>query len=193
MITEKLVDDSLKFAYSEIDQFGLPTRLHFDLSLKKGKEIAAALKADVALVQVGVALMDIKLGEAFSLGRLGDHVQMGVAAANQFLADYDLTEIEKSRIINSIEAHHGSVPFNSLESEIVTNADCYRFMHPAGVIHYIGTLSKRGLQLDKVVEQAESKLDEKHALLSLEMAKLELIPAYDIMKQVFVSARAAEV
>jgi hypothetical protein len=165
--------------------------LHFDLSMNKGREIAQILSADVALVQVGVALMDVKLGEAFSTARLGEHVAMGVQAATEFLSAYDLDESEKGRIVNCIEAHHGAVPFSCLESEIVTNADCYRFMHPAGVIHYIGTLSKRGLQLDKVIEQAEAKLEEKCALLTLDVSKSELLPFYADMKRMFASAKAA--
>jgi len=188
MISEKLASGSVEYAYSEIEKYGLPTKLHFDLSLKKGREIAEKLDADTALVQVGVALMDIKLGEAFSTGRLAEHVRMGVEAARDFLVKYELNGELREKIVNCIEAHHGAVPFSCLESEIVTNADCYRFMHPAGVIHYIGTLSKRGLTLEKLVEQAEAKLDEKYALLSLDVSKAELLPFYEDMKRIFAAA-----
>ncbi|MBK6565948.1 MAG: hypothetical protein IPG18_12290 [Saprospiraceae bacterium] len=185
MITEKLVTAAKEFAYSEIEKFGLPTKLHFDISFEKGDEIAVAMNADKSLVELGVCFMDIKLGEAFSQKRIDDHIKMGVDACNEFLKDYEVTEEEKSKIINCIVAHHGTVPFSSLESEIVANADCYRFIHPKGVIHYIGTLTKRNLSLPDIVKQAEYKLDEKQAILSMDYCKKELIHHYDSFKAIF--------
>lgn len=188
MITQELVEKAKEFAYSEIEKFGLPTRLHFDISLAKGIEISKALNADERLVTIGVCLMDIKLGEAFAQKKLAEHVKMGVEASNTFLLDFELDEDEKNKIINCIVAHHGTVPFNSLESEIVANADCYRFIHPKGVIHYIGTLTKRNLELEEISKQAEAKLDEKMAILSLEYCKNELASFYHSFKEIFKSS-----
>lgn len=185
MITEKLVLAAKEFAYSEIEKFGLPTKLHFDISFEKGEEISKAMNADKNLVALGVCFMDIKLGEAFSQKRIDEHIGMSVDACNEFLTEFELTEQEKSKIINCIKAHHGTIAFSCLESEIVANSDCYRFIHPKGVIHYIGTLTKRNLLLEDVVKQAEYKLDEKKAILSLEYCKNELITYYDAFKAIF--------
>lgn len=190
MITERLETDSITYARSEIEKYGLPTTIHFELSIDKAGEIAEKLGADTRLARIGAALMDIKLGQAFKEGRLSEHVKMGVEATRAFLGDYqELTEEEIAKIINPVEAHHGAVPFNCIESEIATNADCYRFMHPTGVLHYIGTLSKRGLEFDNIVSQAEDKLDEKQEILSLDICKQELLPFYEDFKRMFAAAR----
>lgn len=188
MISKQLISDSIEFAYSEIDKFGLPTRLHFDLSLQKGKEIAEKLGANEDLVSVGICLMDIKLGDAFAQKRLSEHVQMGVETSKQFLASYKLTNDEFSGIINCVAAHHGTIPFSCKESEIVANADCYRFIHPKGVLEYIGTVSKRNLTYTETLKQVESKLDEKMAILSLGYCQEELNDYYSWFKKMISEA-----
>lgn len=189
MITEQLLEDAKQFAYSEIEKFGLPIKAHFDISLEKGLEIGDVMKANAQLVSLGLCFMDIKLGEAFSQNRLEDHIAMGVDACNTFLQNYEISNEEKDIIINSIESHHGGIPFNSLEAEIVANADCYRFIHPKGVITYIGVLTKRNLSLEEIIKQAEYKLDEKKKILSLDYCKKELIGFYNSFKELFAAAK----
>ena len=192
MITKNLVDDAIAYARSETAKHGLPTQIHFDLSLKKAEEISRSLGADLRLALVGVAMMDIKLGEAFQQKRLPEHVQMGVAAAKDFLAPYGIEQDELDKIVNCIEAHHGTVRHSCIESEIVTNADCYRFLHPVGVISYIGTLSRRNPDLVSVIEGADGKLDEKYALLSLDVCKAELAGFYNSFKEMFKAAKVVD-
>lgn len=180
---------AIKLAQKEIDKTGLPHPIHFNISLKKGEELAQKLQADTRLVKVGVTLMDLKLGEAFRAGKLEDHVHMSADAAKKFLKDYTLTDKEKDTIINCIEAHHGAVAHTSLESEIATNADCYRFIHPTGVTQFIATLGTRTSDLRSIIEQAEAKLDEKWRLVSLPIVKKELGTYYKQYKALLRSAR----
>lgn len=188
MISDKLVSDSINYARAEIEKYGLPSMFHLNLSLEKAREIAEKMGADAQLAVVGTALMDIKLGEAFKTGKQPQHVQMGVDASREFFRSYDLQDFEKDKIINCIEAHHGAVPFSCTESEVATNADCYRFMHPAGVLFYITTLTKRGLTMKEIITQAESKLDEKRKLLSLNVCQAELLPFYQAFKSMFAAS-----
>jgi hypothetical protein len=185
MLPDQIVQESIKYAESETERFGLPTKLHLDISLQKGREIANALGADQSIVVVGVCMMDIKLGEAFKLNRQPEHVKMSVNAAREFLSKFNIDQESIRKILNSVEAHHGAVPFDSIEAEIVANADCYRFIHPLGVFHYIGTLTKRNLSIEQVIAGAESKLNEKRQILSLDYCKAELEPFYESFKQLF--------
>lgn len=192
MISEKLVHDGIAYARSESQKYGFPTSLHFDLSLAKAEEVATKLGANVRLAMLGAALMDIKLGEAFQQGRLAEHVQIGTRATADFLKNYELDPEEVAKIINCVEAHHGAVPHSCLESQIATNADCYRFIHPVGVLSYIGTLSKRNPDFVSVVKAAKEKLEEKQQLLTLEICKQELDKYYRSFKEMFAAARAMQ-
>lgn len=191
MIPETVIKEALQYAYEETEKFGLPTRLHLELSIQKGMEIANVLEADKGIVTVGVCLMDIKLGEAFSSKRLPEHVKMSLEAGLHFLDKFQLDKGTIDRITNAITAHHGAIPFSCIEAEIVANADCYRFMHPKGVIHYIGTLTKRDLSFAEIIDGAEAKLEEKRKILSLEYCKKDLTPYYEMFKELFAVARGA--
>ncbi len=189
MKKDKSLSIVVEAAKSEIEDYGLPTLLHFNLSLEQGANIAHKLGADTILVQYGTALMDLKLGEAFKEKRLSEHVKMSSDAAAPLLDRTELNTAEKGIIQNSILAHHGTIPFESLEAEIVANADCYRFIHPKGVLHYISTLGKRDLDFDSILNQAEAKLDEKWKILSLEFCINELEEHYKVFKNLFSMAR----
>ena len=147
--------------------------------------LAKEYNADVNLVLIGCVLMDIKLSEARKLNKIPEHPKMASDFAKEFMKDYDLTDEEKEKIINAIEAHHGKIPYTCLEAEICANADCYRFIHPVGVFTFQGVLSKR---TDNFVEQIESlkyKLNEKYNILSLPKAKEELEEYYEVYSKQF--------
>ena len=147
--------------------------------------LAEEYNANIDLVLIGILLMDIKLSEAMKLDKRPEHTKMASDFAKEFLKDYDLTDEEKNIIINSIEAHHGKVPYESIEAEVCANADCYRFIHPLGVFTYVGVLAKRDLSFENQIRNLKLKLDEKYNILSLPKAKKELNEYYDIYSKQF--------
>ena len=93
-----------------------------------------------------------------------------------------------NQIINCVEAHHGTIPFDSIEAEICANADCYRFIHPKGFFLFLTILGKRGSFPD-ALDMAEKKLDEKYNILSLDFCKNELEEVYRGLKSYISMAR----
>ena len=178
---KELYEDALKIARENIP----PSKEHLDLSLEKGIMLAKEYNANLELVSIGIVLMDIKLSEASKLGKGPEHPKMASEFAKKFLKDYDVTEEEKNIIINSIEAHHGKVPYESIEAEVCANADCYRFIHPIGVFAYATMLGKRDLTYKEQIEQLKFKLNEKHNILSLPKAKEELESYYESYSKQF--------
>ena len=109
--------------------------------------------------------------------------------AKELLSKYDLSAQEIEIILNCVEAHHGKTPFSCVEAEVCANADCYRFMHPKGVLYYLTTLAKRGGDFSAQLTQLEAKYDEKAALLSLNAAKKELEPYKKAIKELIPAAK----
>lgn len=178
-----LIEESKKYALSEIEKYGTPIPVHFNIAEQKAVELAKKLKADETIIKVGVFLMDLKLGQAVKEKRLPEHVLMSVEASKIFLKKFNLDNKTKDKIINCIEAHHKNVKFKCLEAEICANADCYRFIHPRGFFAYLTLLGKRYDNFDDCLNQAEVKLDEKKKILSLDICKKELADYYKILKQ----------
>jgi hypothetical protein len=186
---EKLVQLSREFALQEIEQYGLPHVLQFDISEKKAIELAQTLWAKQNIVAMGVYLMDIKLGQAFQENRANEHVSMSSEVSKTFLESHNIDHPSLLKIINCIEAHHGEIPFTSLESEICANADCYKFIHPRGFFLFLAILGKRWLSFNDCLDQAEFKLDEKYKILSLDVCKTELEPYYQTLKKYISDSR----
>jgi hypothetical protein len=182
MNIEKIVSLADDSARSEIMKYELPTLTHYILSQHIGSQLAMKLGADVNIVKIGISLMDYKLGEAFKAGRLKEHVKMSIDAAKNLLETL-VNNTEFTKILHCIEAHHGTIPFKSLEAEICANADCYRFIHPIGTITYLATLGKRQLSDSELLKQSRAKLEEKWAVLSLDICKNDLRSYYDALQK----------
>jgi len=180
----KLADDIAK---REIKENGLPTIIHYDLSNDMGVKISKKLDANEDIVAIGTRLMDLKLGLAFKEKRLSEHVAMSSEASKVFLTDNGISENSDiwNSIINCVEAHHGTIPYQSKEAEICANADCYRFLHPKGVISYFFSVVQRTGDLKKTIEQVENKMNEKMAIASIPFVVDELKEYFDTFKQYF--------
>lgn len=186
---KSMASAAVELARQEIRTYGVPDMLLLDISLQKGRWISECVGADPFLVEAGIALMDVKLGQAFREKRVPDHVTMSVAAANSFLATQGANSDEIAKVIGAVEAHHGDVPFNSLEAEVCANADCYRFIHPKGVFLYLTVLGARLGDYGKCLAQAEAKLEEKWRIVSLDVVRNDLGPVYRTFKQYFAMAK----
>ena len=93
---KEIIEAAEKFALDEIEKYGRPSKINFNISNDKGLELAQKLGVDTDIVQIGTRLMDIKLGEGMKTG--GDHVQMGVESTKEFLSKFDIPEETKEKI-----------------------------------------------------------------------------------------------
>lgn len=100
-----------------------------------------------------------------------------------------LNENEKENIIKCVEEHHGVEKFYSIESEVVANADCYKFVSPQGILYYSSMLGRRFHDFNKELEQLEFKLNEKHNTISLDLVKYELEEYYGFFQKAINEAK----
>jgi len=179
-----IINKAKQLALEEITKYDIPLFL-FNSSNEHGQEIAIKLNADKDIVLLGTILMDIKLGEAAKNNKLKEHVQMGVEFTKKFLEQFEIPEDIKLKIINCVEAHHGTKAYICKEAEICANADCYKFLLLKNVIGYIADKVKKGMQLNEAIQFAKDKMEEKHKILSLDICKKELEEHYQNLKKVF--------
>ena len=184
MLNEELISKAREFALSESKKYGSPIYEHIVLAEDVARRLAEKLGADIEVATIGALLMDIKQGEALRTGRVPEHAQMSADAAVTFLVEQGASE----DIIDKVEAcalyHHGTEKYPYIEAEIAANTDCYRFLHPKGFLNI--TMKVNGIigeDTAKCFEFIDSKLDEKHAILSLDVAKAELEEYYQSSKE----------
>lgn len=161
----------------------------FAFASETGQELAEKLNADRDIVMLGTLLMDLKLKQALTENKLSEHVQMSLEASKEFLEQFDLSEEIKNKIISCIEEHHGAEKFTCIEAEICANADCYKFLHPKGILLYVCILNERYKgDFKKISEQILGKIEEKKQVLSLDICKEELGPYYQEIQKILEKA-----
>lgn len=189
MELKDVVVKSKEFAYDEINKNGSPKLELLDISVEKGIELADKLGEDKEVVAIGCYLMDIALGDALKEGRAKDHVIMSVEKSRKFLVQFNLSEDIINRILLCVSSHHNKNGFDSKESEICANGDCYRFLHPFGIFRFLISHGERNLSYEEGLNFSLKKLEEKWSILSLDVCKQELEPYYNYFKKELSNAK----
>ncbi len=184
MDKNKIVEEIEKVAIEEFKKNKVSTLWVFHIANLEGLRIAKELKADEFVVQLGTRLMDFKLPEAIKNNKLSQYVEMSIVAAKEFLVKYNLDNFVYDKVINSIAAHHKEIEWNSLESEICANADCYKFLKVKNWLKYLHTLSGRGYGFEEAYNMAKAKFIEKLKILSLDFCKQDLKDDIEIIQNI---------
>ncbi len=180
-----LADD---FAQSEIERYGLPSKINFDVSNQKGAELAKLLGADEHIVALGTRLMDVKLGEASANNVLSDHITMSADAAQKFLSEHNVSEEIMQKVLACVREHH-ETSWSCLEAEICANADCYRFLLVHNWLAFVHSLGAQGMPFSQAIVLARQKVDEKRTILSLPSCIKELTPHYECIQELLNKTR----
>lgn len=190
MSIEALIKKADDFNREEIRKYNPDMEFLHELAWNAGIRLAKEYGADEKVVKIALSMMDSKLPEASSLGVGKQHISMSSDATKELIKDVDcLNESEKENIIKCVEEHHGVEKFYSIESEVVANADCYKFVSPQGILYYSSMLGRRFHDFNKELEQLEFKLNEKHNTISLDLVKNELEEYYTFFQKAITEAK----
>jgi len=181
-----LIEEAKEYA-AEVS--GSKIRALFDIANDAGQELAKKIGADEKIVMLGTLFMDILRGKAVKEGRLDEHTQMSADCAAEFLEKKGVDKETISKVVHCVMAHHGDIEYESVEAEIVCNADCYKFLSNKGFCTALGLFYSRYGELGKSLEYLEEKMDEKWEVLSLKEAKEEIGPNYEIFKEIIKKTR----
>jgi hypothetical protein len=179
---EKLSQEAKSVAYSEAEKYSTPILKHIELATDKGISLAEELGANSKIVEIGTLLMDVKIGEAVSLGKLSEHIKMSHDFTKELLSKYtQIPQEDKNNIEACVLEHHGKDKFYSIESEICCNADCYRFCTVEGISYVLRYF--RDMEFTDLVNLINNKIEEKWNAISLDICKEELEPQYRILEE----------
>ena len=184
MNIEELINKANNFNKEQIRKYNPDMEFLHEIAWNAGIRLAREYGANENIVKIALAMMDSKLPEASSLGVAKEHILMASNVTKEMLEDVScFNEKEKENIIKCVEEHQGVKKFYSIESEIVANADCYKFVSPKGILYYSSMLGRRFHDFRKELEQLEFKLNEKHNTISLDLVKEELESYYQLFQK----------
>lgn len=169
---EKFLEEARKLTYGEIEKNGVPSKYQIDVAIEAGKRLAKELGVNTDVVEAGTLLMDCMLGQAIKENRQSEHVQISLEKTNELLNSSSLSLNEKENIRHCVLEHHGVKKFYSRESEVVCNADCYKFVSIRGfgvTLRYT-----RDMPIGDLITLLKNKADEKWKAISIPKVKKEL-------------------
>lgn len=176
MITQKLISTIRDFA--KIDG---PMETHQLVANEAGQKIAENLRANKDIVLLGTLLMDCVIGIAIKENRMSDHVAMCHQIAKELLDnDPDINLEEKENVLSCVLEHHGVPKFSTLESEIVCNADCYRFASIKGTFLFFRYF--RQMPDIELISLINVKYLEKKSAITLNLVKEELKEQFPVIE-----------
>lgn len=181
---KNVILEAKAWADEEIEKTGSPPKPLHDLARSTAIRLAKELNAEKEIVELGIELMDIKLGDSLKNKELEKHVENSANAAEQFLSKRNVSEESKKKVLSCILEHHNTSEFSSKESEICANEDCYKFLTVKGFILFVAELQKREMSYEQAVKYAVDKMNEKKKILTLECSKQELEPQIKIIEEI---------
>jgi|SRR3989344_9294147 len=191
---KSIIEKANKLAIKEIEKYGAPSIWNFRITNRQGQILAEKYKADKNIVLLGTLLIDLKLGQALKENTIKQHIKMSTDTARKFLEKEKVSKETLEKVIHCIEAHHGNIPYQSREAEIVANADCYRFLTLRGSLMFLVDLVKKEREsFDNALNYIEEKADEKWKIVSLPEVKKELKPNYKLIKELVHKAKTSSV
>ena len=105
--------------------------------------LAAEVGADIKIAKRGGLLHDI--GKALDQETEGTHVSIGVDLCRKYK--------ENEAVVHCIEAHHGDVPFKSIEAILVQVADAISSSRPGARRESLENYIKRLTQLESIAKE----------------------------------------
>ena len=107
--------------------------------------LAAEVGADIKIAKRGGLLHDI--GKALDQETEGTHVSIGVELCRKYK--------ESEAVIHCIEAHHGDVPFKTIEAILVQVADAISSSRPGARRESLENYIKRLTQLEDIAKESK--------------------------------------
>lgn len=180
---ENIVKAAEKLDLKERKKGNSPPQILQDLLIEKTRDLCKRLKADQNIALIGAYLMDIKIGQALRENRIKDHIEISLQFARIFFNKYNLPSEIQKKVEHVMRAHHGQIPYESIEAEIVANADCFKFLHPKGAIFFLTDLGSRNMSFDEALNYFERKIEEKHKIISLDVCEEEAERYYKLLRE----------
>jgi len=144
-----------------------PAWLLTELAIKKGKELSKKYDVDERLVLTSLYLAHTVFSPIWKGSIQENHPRLSSEFAKKFLDEWSVDKNEQEIILNAIETHHNKVPTKSKISEIVKNAECFKFVTVEGSLIWLHELGLRQVPFEEAVDKLIQKMNQKKSLLTL--------------------------
>ena len=168
-----IIEKSRQLMYEQTLKNGNPPLALTDLAVQKGRELAKKYKANEDLVVISLYLAHTVFDQERKSEIQKNHPALSAEFDKKYLEQWGVDEKDQKIILNAIQAHHAKVPIESLEAEIMKNAECYKFVTLKGCLIFLHDLGNRQMTFKESVEYVLYKMNQKLKLLTFDDCKKE--------------------
>lgn len=144
-----------------------------ELAVSMGKKLARQYHVDEKLVVASLYLAHIVFHPKRHSFEMQHHPKLSAHLAKTYLKKWKIPAEEQAIIVDAIETHHAHSRPHTKVSEIMRNAEGYKFLTIEGCFIFLHALGSRGMSWEKSVEYCIEKMNQKYALLTLPACKRE--------------------
>lgn len=175
---DSIANDLDQAAIADIMKYSVPTLDDYNDVVNVSLELGKRLNANLDVINLGAKFIEIKLGQAITEKKLGEHINMSLGFAMDFLANYPLNDDLKKKVFACIREQKDN-KFSCIEAEICANALCYNYLTPKKVLKIFYNMKQKGYNFDEIFIFVEEKIDEMWGRLTLDICKKDLEKNYN--------------
>jgi len=180
-----IIADARQLMQQQTEKNQAPAWALTELAIKKGKALAKKHKVDQEIVLLALYLAHLVFSNVPKDQIQKTHEKRSLKPAKRFLDKHHYPQDKQKIILNAIESHHGKVPFQSKEAEVMINAECFKFVMVKGCLIYLHELGQRGFNYKESVKLVFYKMNQKRKLLTLPDCIKEADKNIKKIKQIF--------
>ncbi len=168
-----IISKSRALMQRQTQKNGAPAWGLTELAAVMGKKLARQYHANGHLVVAALYLAHVVFHTKRHSYEMENHPRLSAALADRYLRKWKVADNERIIIVDAIRTHHDRAKPHSRVSEIMRNAEGYKFLTIEGCFIFLHALGSRGISWEKSVEYCIEKMNQKYALLTLPACKQE--------------------
>lgn len=155
-IVEKVKEEMIQISNEKMKETNYDDwNNHIKLVYENGHKLALERKANIEIVDLATILHDV--ARIIEVGPIEEHNVYGAEVAEKILKKYNYPT-EKIELVKKCIYNHIDNPKNSVEEEIVADADALAHFDNLSMLYYI-SLGKRRLNLEEAKKFVKDKLE----------------------------------
>lgn len=167
MISNKIIQKAKDLMLTQTKLNGAPAWPLTEIAVKKGRDLAKRHSAREDLVVTALYLAHTIFSTEINGPIQQKHRLLSADFADNFLKEQGVSSDDREVIQNAILAHHGHIPTEFLESEVMKNAEGFKFLSLEGAHIFLEDLQARGLTLEQAKKEVIRKMNQKFEYLTL--------------------------
>ncbi len=150
-----------------------PSELLIELAVKKWQELSRKYKANEDIVSISLYLAHTIFSPEWWSDIQKNHPELSANFVKPCFDNWKVNQEDQNTILNAIRAHHNDEPCESLEAEVMKNAECFKFVSLEWSLIWFHELWLRRIAYNQSKEKVIKKMQQKLELLTLDDCILE--------------------